>query len=291
MMYVEGFYDYDPVTGIYQKELDGIGSGMRAVEQQRDAVAKELRMLMLMSNSPLWSHSDSRRYDELKDAYVSLTDRLDTHHQYFHATDPCSCGTKCADFKLPKAGPSVSAGDSFPVHEIGSRQAFYSTDLYYRNGQYVGYYPTVSAEGDPLPIKYTPGELKGVSGRFDPWGNFFYEYKGSTHCVNKNFMDEFINPEEAEKCELYFEVTGRPTTNGTMDHYSRWDYADWREEYLATGQSFAFDKMMERYDGSEPVTKAVNKTSPWSAVRNFVSDHPSLLVLLLIATIVAAVML
>lgn len=84
---------------------------------------------------------------------------------------------------------------------------------------------------------------------------------------------------EDKAAELYFEVTGRGTVNGTLDHYSKWDYSDWREEYLATGQSYAFDKMLELYDGSElpkPVTKTVN---PFDKAWNFLGERPGIPVL------------
>lgn len=109
---------------------------------------------------------------------------------------------------------------------------------------------------------------------------FYTEYK---HPDGSWKTEPYVEDKEAE---LYFEVTGRGTTNGTLDHYTKWDYSDWREEYLATGQSYAFDKMMELYDGSElpkPVTKTVN---PFDKAWDFLRERPGIPVLAYLVLII-----
>jgi hypothetical protein len=86
-----------------------------------------------------------------------------------------------------------------------------------------------------------------------------------------------------EEASLYFEITGR-----SKAHWKHWGYEEWREEYIATGMSVPFEKMVGKVTaGTYPPVVIRGKTTPdhrlllpvrglvnaWSLVR----DNPLLI--------------
>jgi hypothetical protein len=94
-----------------------------------------------------------------------------------------------------------------------------------------------------------PGERVRKAGSLQEKRNQIYNTPAS--------RDAYVPTKEQAERDLYYEVTGRQRfSHGVQADHFRY----WRDEYTATGQSYAFDQMMRNYEPGMETKPAITRT-------------------------------